>query len=104
MKIVNNPSESFIPLKKLKSETPMITSGRTIGRKLIDCMYERPKNLYQLTPIDARVPRSVATSDDVKATMRLFISERHNGPDSNMSCSYHLKEKPVMVVSLDALN
>ena len=35
MNIVVRPSAIFIPLKKIKRETPMITSGKTIGKKLV---------------------------------------------------------------------
>ena len=34
--IVPRPRFILIPLKKIKSETPIITSGKTIGKKLTD--------------------------------------------------------------------
>ena len=67
-------------------------------------MYDFPRNLYQLTPMEARVPRIVATIPDVMATTRLFSRACHNGFDENTSFSYHTKEKPVQVVSFALLN
>src|SRR5574344_1484786 len=92
-----------MPLKKMSVETPMMTSGRTIGRKLIVWMYALPRNLYQLMPIAASVPRIVATSEDVNAMNKLLNNAVQSGVESKKSFLYQMKEKPVNVESFALL-
>src|SRR5574344_1729671 len=61
-------------------------------------------NLYQLTPIAARVPKMVATSDEVNAMNRLLKSAVQSGVESKNSFLYQMKENPVNVESFALLN
>ena len=60
-------------------------------------------NLYQLTPMEARVPRIVATIPEVMATTRLLINACQRGFDEKMSFSYQMKENPAQFVSFALL-
>ena len=55
-------------------------------------------------PIAAKVPKTVATAPELKATIKLLRREFHNGAESKINFSYHTKERPVKFVSFDALN
>ena len=60
--------------------------------------------MYQLIPIAAKVPSTVAVIAEVKATIKLFKSACHKGFELNMSFWYQMNEKFVKVVSFDSLN
>ena len=55
-------------------------------------------------PIAAKVPKTVATAPELKATIKLLRREFHNGAESKINFSYQTKERPVKFVSFDALN
>ena len=103
-KIVNNPKGTFIPAKKISIETPIITSGKIMGRKLMVCIYERPRNLYQFIPMAAIVPKIDATAAEEKAIITLFPRASHNSWESQNSFLYHIKENSVKSELFPALN
>ena len=90
-------------VKKIESEIAIMTSGRTIGKKLIVWMYARPKNLYHVTPRAASVPNTVAASDDVIAIIMLVRSDFHSGMDEKKSCWYHTSDSPENVLFFELL-
>ena len=94
-KTVNKPSGRWIPLKNITIEIPMITSGKTIGRYVSATISFLPRNLYQLTPIEAIVPRIVETAAEDSATIRLFKRAAQRLSDSQKSFLYQIKLKPV---------
>lgn len=102
--MVNMPRGTLTAEKKISMEIPIITSGRTIGKKLIVWMYPRPRNRYQLTPIEARVPSTVATKAEAKAIIKLFPKESHSFVEFIKSLEYHCREKPVHTIPLALLN
>ncbi len=67
-------------------------------------MYDRPRNLYQVIPIAASVPKIVATKEDVIATKKLFQSDAHRSPELKINFSYQTNEKFVKFESFDSLN
>ena len=66
-------------------------------------IYDFPKNLYQLTPIEANVPRIVATIAEETATIILFNKEFHNGFESKINFWYQINEAAEKVESFDSL-
>ena len=44
-------------------------------------------------PIAAKVPKTVATAPELKATIKLLRREFHNGAESKINFSYHTKER-----------
>ena len=51
-----------------------------------------PRKLYQFTPIEAAVPRTVDTNADDRATITLFRSERQRSPEPVTSCLYQISD------------
>ena len=90
---MNKPSGMFMPEKKISVETPTITSGSTMGKKLIVCMYILPLNLYQFIPIAASVPSTVATAEESSAIITLLKTASQRLSESQKSFLYQTSEK-----------
>jgi len=84
----------WIPLKKIKSDIPIMTSGSTIGRNESVRMYVRPRNLFQLIPMAANVPSTVAITADTIATTAECRRLCQSPFECAKSSLYHTRENP----------
>jgi hypothetical protein len=101
---VRNPGSNFIKANSNISETPVIISGFKIGRYVKFIMTAFSLFRIEYMPIAAAVPMIAARTDDISASIIVFLKAVIINSFRN-SLSYHSSVNPAHTdLLLDALN